>query len=272
MLLREWQEQFQTLVLNEFSAPKAETQEQCEIAFLQEAEEREQRLSIYQNAYHLRLSEALRTNFSALHKLLGDTDFYLAARQFLQQHPPSTTSIRWFGEGFAAWLTHQKPYSEQPAIAELATFEWALRHAIDAADAERAHVNYMTEIPPEKWAELYFSLHPSVNILFFKWNAIAVWHALEKDEAPPAPQPTPTNWLVYREKSLVNAWRSASREEIEALQILVGNNSFGDLCEYIYEQMQDPQQAMLQAATWLKSWIEEGLLVACKKTNNANDH
>lgn len=258
MQLRHWQTEFQALVV---AAETDTTLRECEsITLLQQGAEREVRLAIYQNAYHQRLCEALRSNFPAVHQLLGDVDFAAAAQQFLLKHPPSTASIRWFGEGFPNWLFEEPPYSGCPATSELAQFEWALRHAIDAADADRMKTDHMQAIAPEQWSEIYFQLHPSVTLLNFQWNTISIWQALNNNATPPQPKKSPSQWIVSRQDDLMNAWRSVEALEIEALTRLTGGQSFGDLCEHIFEQLKDSQQAINQSVVWLKTWIEQGLL------------
>lgn len=264
MQLRDWQQQLQQVILQDTDVQDTDMQSEptlTQLPLLQTGAVREQRLQIYQNAYQARLTEALRSNFPALHQLLGDADFALAARGFIAAHPPVTASIRWFGDQFSMWLQHQQPFCDCPAIAELARFEWALRHTIDGADGERISMEFMQTQAPEQWHQLYFDLHPALALLHLQWNITEVWQALTQEQVPPAPQPQPCHWLVYRQLDLVSAWRSAEPLEVDLLQKIQQGHSFGDLCEFLYEQTQDPDLAVNQAVIFLKSWIEQGLLV-----------
>lgn len=262
MKLREWQSEFQNLILNPVMSPKqADHHNEVQLDFLQKDKVRSQRLKIYQNAYQQRLSEALRTNFPAVHQLLGDEDFSDAAKSFISMSPPKTASIRWFGIGFSGFLERHEPYNSCPAIAELAQFEWAMRHAIDAKDADRVKVKQLEDISPEQWADMSFTLHPSVTVLKLEWNAVQVWQALDNNNAPPQPAESPATWLIYRKDNLMNAWRSSETLEAQSLGLITNGKSFGDLCGYLLDYYQDSQKAISQAALWLKTWIEQGLLV-----------
>ena len=94
-------------------------------------------LEIYANAYVMRLVEALRSNYPALHHALGDKGFEVMARCYLERYPSTHASIRWFGDSMARFLQDRDPYRQVPVLSELAAFEWAVRHTIDAADTER---------------------------------------------------------------------------------------------------------------------------------------
>lgn len=260
MQLHKWQTEFQQVILRSAQESAQAVNPSVPLQLTQQGPTAELRLAIYHNAYRLRLTEALRSNFPALHQLLGDEDFNAAASQFLQHNPPTTASIRWFGDALPGWLSQQKPYAELPAIAELAQFEWALRHALDAANASTVTPDDLQRVPPERWADLHFTLHPSVTLLNLQWNAIAVWQALTNDQVPPDPAPAPGYWLVYRQENLMNAWRSLDPQELEGLTRITSGQSFGDLCEYLYTQREDPELAINTAASWLRSWSEQGLL------------
>ena len=145
------------------------------------------RLGIYRNAYSSRLRDALRSNFPALHQLLGDDEFSTLAARYLTNHPSSHSSIRWFGEQLPEFLEVTVPYRSTPVMVELARFEWALRHTIDAADLDRIEFPEMATLAPGAWGALRFSLHPSLTILDLRWNVLPIWQALTNLTAPPSP-------------------------------------------------------------------------------------
>jgi Putative DNA-binding domain len=233
--LREWQEAVQETILSPACGHKPKV-----TGWLRgHGASPDIRLGVYIDAYVLRLLEALRTNYPALHQLLGDDEFDQMSSRYLATYPPSHTSIRWFGSHLTDFLRTEAPYANIPSIAELAEFEWALRHTIDAADAEIPSVDSLQAIAPESWATLTFSLHPSLSILFFQWNAPQIWNALMADETLPDPVAQSMHWLVYRQPNLVTGWRSATAQEIAALNSINRGLNFSDLCE---ELSQAPEE------------------------------
>jgi len=255
MQLREWQQQLQQHILHGGDAATLELR--------QGSITREQQLAIYLHAYSLRLTEALRCNYPALHQLLGDDDFDAMAQWYIAQHPSRTASIRWFGDAVADFLLHHDPYAQCPAMADLARFEWALRHTVDAADAEHIRFESMQQIAPETWGALTFDLHPSLGVLQLDWNAPAIWKALTNDQDPPQPENTALTWLIYRDNDLITQWRSADADEAAALAIFRDGGDFDAVCEFAAQQ-QGIDAAAMTAASWLKRWIGESLLVARK--------
>jgi len=208
----------------------------------------------------LRLVEALRTNYPAVHQLLGDNDFNALGSRFLRAHPPSHASIRWFGENLASFLRTEEPYNRVPAMADLADFEWALRHTIDAAEAGVLTSEYMESLNPQLWGDLTFGLQPSLTILKLNWNAPQIWRALTEHEPPPAPVQQAGFWFVYRQPDLVSGWRSASALEVAAIQAVDRGLSFAELCEELCNLTDDIDAVPLTAATFLRDWVSQGLL------------
>lgn len=219
---------------------------------------------VYSNAYVLRLAEALRSNYPAVHQLLGDAEFDALALAYIGQYPPTHASIRWFGEFLAAYFQIQSPYTELPVLAELARFEWALRHTIDAADTDVVTVESLQAIAPEHWGSLCFALHPSVSVTEFKWNTPQIWQVLSSELPPPEPKGLVMNWIVYRQPDLVSAWRSVSDTELAAFQCLVEGGRFSDICEVVAGLVHDDSGA-LQSAGLLRSWVEQGVISFSQK-------
>jgi hypothetical protein len=222
-------------------------------------------LEIYVNAYLMRLVEALRSNYPALHHALGDEDFAVMARGYLERYPSTHASIRWFGGSLARFLQDRDPWRRVPVLSELAVFEWALRHTIDAADAERLTTETLLSVPLQDWGELRFDLHPSVTIVSLQWNAPQLWRELAEAVTAPSgtaiePARQPMHWLVYRKPDLASGWRSLTGMEQAALEGLQQGATFADLCACI--ALHEAGDAAMQAAVMLRSWVEQGILIS----------
>src|SRR5512141_742854 len=84
------------------------------------------RLAIYANGYRLRLLEALSSDFPALHTLVGDELVEQIGRSYIDVHPSTHFSIRYFGQHLSAFLARTVPYADTPALSEMAALEWSL--------------------------------------------------------------------------------------------------------------------------------------------------
>ena len=217
------------------------------------------RLSIYANAYQLRIIEALAAAYPNLKALLGDDLFDQTARSYITNYPSTYRNMRWVGDEMAAYLTHKLP--QYPVAAEMAQFEWALGLAFDAEEFPSLQLQEIAAVAPESWADLCFDLQPCVQFCHCKQNTVALWQALNTQEKPPKVLKQAASWLLWRQD--LNAhFRSLSSEELFALQQVLRGETFGDLCAQLEKTHQDQNQdhASQQAAQFLVGWIEIGIL------------
>ena len=216
------------------------------------------RLGVYHNAYRLRLIEVLSNVYPTLHTLLGDSLFNKTARTYIDTYPSSKPSIRWFGDELSTHLGLTLP--QHPIAAELAAFEWALGLAFDAEDTSILSLADLAAVPPDKWGDLKFHFQPSVQVLHLQWSVLSVWHALNKDEAPPAIIEINGECLIWRQY-LDAQFRSLEPDEHQALQLLMSGASFGELCEYLQQSLPE-DEASMTAANFLVTWLNEELISA----------
>ncbi|HEX7965771.1 MAG TPA: DNA-binding domain-containing protein [Gammaproteobacteria bacterium] len=221
----------------------------------------EERVKVYVEGYRLRLLEVLQDNFTGLHGLLGDAQFDEMGRAYIDAHPSTHPSVRWFGRQLAGFLRDIAPYSAHPHLAEMAAFEWAQGLVFDSADIASLDMQALAAVPPEDWARVGFGFHPSVQRLDLAWNVPKLWQALEAEETPPEPDASkPGSWLLWR-KDLTTHWRSLGPDEAWMLDAARGGRRFGELCEGLCE-WHAADSVALQAASYLKLWLSDGLVTA----------
>jgi hypothetical protein len=218
-------------------------------------------LGVYQHAYGARLLEALADNYGVLALALGDEDFAALGRAYLQAHPPTEPSIRWFGHRLAEFMDAW-PALPHPALADLARLDWALRQAFDAAALPALTPEQLAATPPAQWGELPLRLQPHAQLLQLRWAVGPAWHALaeardggHEAELPP-PVPLAHALLVHR-RGLQPHWRSLDAEEAEALAAIQAEGlMLGDLLEQV------GQAALPACVGWLQRWALDGLLLS----------
>lgn len=218
-----------------------------------------QRFAVYAYAYRARLLEALQQDFPALHALVGEAMFDRLGRRYIEAHPSTTPSLRWFGRHYAEFLRRAEP--GQPLWSETAAFEWAQGEVFDAPDVATVGLAVMASIPPRAWADMRLLMHPSLHLLPLCWNVPARVAAQSRGEPlPDAVENTqPVTWLLWR-RDLDIHWRALSIDEAAALGATGDNASFGEICECLCEWI-DPDQVALHAAGLLKRWLNDGLIV-----------
>ena len=218
-----------------------------------------QRFDIYRDAYRARLVEALADSYGHTARYLGDEGFRTLALQYIETHAPTEFSIRWYGEAFADWLHAAHPRDGD--VAELAALDWALRAAFDSADAEPLDARAMAGLADVDWDRVGFRLHPSFRILAQRWNAVALWQALDCEQAPPAARElaAPAALAVWR-RALQPHFRTLDAGEDAALRALHAGARFGEVCARLADG-HAPREAAERAGRWLRRWLDEGLLV-----------
>jgi len=217
------------------------------------------RLAIYRDAYKLRLIESLNANFPSLYAYLGTEEFNQLCSAYIDANPSPYRSIRWYGDSLADFL--KSYYHQHPHLAELAAFEWQMTLAFDAADERVVQLEDMAGVPPEAWANLRFTLHPSVQRINHFWNAIPLWQALTHDQDLPDLHHNPETvaWILWRTPEYIIQFYSLSQEEAWALDALFQNLSFGEICEGLCQWI-EPEEVAMCAASYLKGWIQNGIL------------
>ena len=218
----------------------------------------DKRLSIYADAYRLRIIEALASAYPKLKMLLGDDFFDQAARSYIDKFPSTYCNMRWVGGEMSAHLQQVLP--QHPVAAEMAQFEWTLGLAFDAADAPAKTLQDLANIALENWPDLIFGLHPSVKILDLQWNIVAIWNALNLQNTPPQPAKTMLPCLVWRQD--LNAhFQTISKQEYSLIQCMALQATFGGLCEAVENaRTGDNGAAMQHVATYMAAWLNAGLI------------
>lgn len=219
----------------------------------------QERLQIYSNAYRFRLIDALADTFPAVHTLMGDELFYQTALAYIDTYPSHHFSLRYFGDQLSHFLHGYDP--QTPIYAEMAEFEWALRHSFDSANIRPITLQDLQAIAPEQWEQVYFKFHPSVQCLMLGWNTCQLWEAIDggSEPIPLERQDYPQAWLVWR-KELLTYYRSLDVDEAWAIERALQGEVFAELCAGLCEWV-DELHAPARMAGFVSRWIEEGLLI-----------
>lgn len=253
MLLKDWQSTLQQSILNR--------EDQLAGLLKGSDDQRTTRLLIYQDAYLLRLAEALEANYPVLYQLLEDIDFGKLFLRFHAIYPSKHPSIRWFGSQLSQYLRSDPIYNDRPVLSELADFEWAIRHTIDAADSPSISFDTLAALTPEEWVALPIRLHPASRVLELNWDAPAFWQSIQDGTVPPREVRLDSAWLIFRAHDGSAHWRSVDNHELRMLRCMEFGVTFGDLCERVSEWIETPDEAPAKVALLLRQLVDEGLLI-----------
>ena len=217
-------------------------------------------LAIYHNAYLSRLQEVLRHDFGAIWYWLGDEEFTSLTDAYVRRYPSAHYSLRWLGERFAMFILEHLVAEQSAPLAELARLEWAFTLAFDAPQGTPLTLDDMAQLAPEDWPALQVTLASSVQQLLCRFNTVAIWRASKDESEFPGSQALELAQIcqVWRSENVCR-YRSLEPGEACALAGMVTTSwSFSELCTEL--AVTYAEGAPLQAATWLKQWIQDGLL------------
>jgi hypothetical protein len=160
------------------------------------------RLGIYAGGYVMRLLECLRTDFPALHALMGDTLFDFFVKSYIWTHPSTSPSLFDLGAGFPDFLERS-----QRQGAGRGREDRSLRLPIDLARLERARTEasrakglegrppYASADPLSFLRDESFAIFapPCLRLLELSFPLKGYLEGFDRGEddiTPPAPQPS----------------------------------------------------------------------------------
>lgn len=214
-------------------------------------------LQVYVHAYSARLREALHNDHAALAMLLGEPAWERMTADYIAAFPSRHASLRHFGDRLPRFLREHPVYSAQPLLAELAAFERALLDSFDAADAAVAAWKDLLALPPTAWAGLRPCFVPALARFTSRCGAVEAWKALRRGVTPTVAEPTASEWVLWRDASLVTRFRPLPAMEAALLDHFLGGGDFGAACELL-QAWQAPDEVPGFAVGQLRRWCGEG--------------
>ena len=160
-----------------------------------------QRFSVYRNNVMASLVDALADTFAVTQELVGPEFFRAMAQVFVQNHPPKTRVLTWYGQRFPDFVAGFSPAASLPYLSDVARLEMLRVRSYHAADAAAMDA-LMLAHPLADSATLVqrmLVLHPSVHVLASHYAAYSLWAAHQGVLALESVDPMqPESVLIYR--------------------------------------------------------------------------
>ncbi len=133
------------------------------------------RFAVYRNNVIVGLVQALREQFPAIEKIVGEEFFAAMARVYVVNEPPRSPILIDYGNGFPGFIARFEPAAELPYLADVARLEIARTRAYHAADATSLNPAHWNGLDPAALADTRATLHPSLQILRSRYPVVTIW-------------------------------------------------------------------------------------------------
>ncbi|MBN8761722.1 MAG: hypothetical protein BGO61_13055 [Thiobacillus sp. 65-69] len=218
----------------------------------------EHRLAIYRNNVFTRLTEALRSVYPVVQQLVGEGFFKFASAEYISRYPSQSGDLHHYGRQFAEFLANFPPAAELSYLSDVARLEWACHEVFHEADHGPLALEQLQAVPPERYGDLKFRLHPAARLIASSFPVHRIWEVnqpgysgdqtLELAEGE-------VRLLVKRSARIVELYVLTSGEWC-FLGMLADGRSFGEACEAAF--VTEPGFGLEPA---LRRWVADLTLV-----------
>lgn len=191
-----------------------------------------QRLDIYRNNIFGGLTQALRLTYPAVHTLVGEAFFSHMAKGYIYEHPSTSGDLTRFGSGFPAFLEGFPPAGDLPYLPDVAYLEWLCHMSYHAADHAPLALERLANLPPERYDNLRFRLHPACHLFASSYPIHRIWQICQPDYAGNETVDISlggANLLVQR-RALRVASQPLSKGEFALLGAFSSEQGFAEAC------------------------------------------
>lgn len=140
------------------------------------------RFDVYRNNVFAGLINVLEARFSAVSRIVGAEFFRGFARQFIEQHPPRSPALVFYGGDFPRYIGSADECADVPYLADVAAIEWELHRCYHAADEVILTAAQLASsgCSPEA---ITFRLAASAAVVCSSHPAYSIWRANARDTA-----------------------------------------------------------------------------------------
>jgi hypothetical protein len=134
------------------------------------------RFNVYRNNHVMSLITNLKDGFPVVSALVGDDFFGHMARIYIEQSPPRSPVMVFYGDTFPDFIRQFPPAGELPYLGDIAQIEYTQRLSLHASDAPYIDSDHMP-YDAQTLLLAQFHLHPSVHLIGSDYPIFDIWYA-----------------------------------------------------------------------------------------------
>ena len=222
----------------------------------------EERLAVYAVGYLVRMREALRETYEAVHHALGDRRFGELAEAYATQHPSADYNLSFIGRHLEQFLKTSPLTDALPFLPDLARLEWHISLAFHAAEQPPLNPSTLANIPAEKWETATLTFQPAVSVVASAWPILDIWQARARPHEAVSIEVVdrPQQVLVSRRALEVHCELIEARQ-CAVLEGLLAGRSLGQVLGEVASALGEKPD---DVTAWFANWRRHGLIVTCQ--------
>lgn len=142
------------------------------------------RFAVYRNNVVAGLIGALKANYPAACRIVGEEFFDAMALIFVVSRPPVSPILLDYGAGFADFISTFEPAADVPYLADVARLERAWLEAYHAPEANALMPEALAAVRADDAGGLAFTFHPSLRLIRSHFPVLTIWRMNVGDGVP----------------------------------------------------------------------------------------
>lgn len=139
------------------------------------------RFNIYRNNRAGSLTTALQESYPVLCRLVGNEFFRAAARQFIDEHPPTGPVLSEYGNGFGRFIQQLPGTANYPYLGDVAELEWQRLQSYHAANDVLLTFDDLQGLQPAQLLSSRLTPHSAVALIQSDWAIGSLWANSQTD-------------------------------------------------------------------------------------------
>lgn len=155
------------------------------------------RFDVYRNNVAVSLSDAVKTGFPVITRILGEQTMTALAGAFLRSHPPQSPLMMHYGAQMPAFLDAAPQVAHLGYLPDIARLELALRRSYHARDVQTVTAEELAALGDDGVNSTKFTLAPSCEVICSDWPIYDIWR-FNMDPDAPKPVMQPQDIVITR--------------------------------------------------------------------------
>ncbi len=217
-----------------------------------------EQISIYIDAYRLRLIDAVTSTFPCLQDYLGTSAMTPLTKSYVEAVPPRSYNLDFYPFGFADYIRAKIP---APAAA-LAELEGTIAEIFMRPDSPPLAADILTRCTPTELGDKVFHVRPALRLLHLSHDAETFWQNHKQGHKLPEIAPQPVFLCVCRHHHDVLRHR-LDPGAYALLQELYDGKSFNAAIATVIDRGIITEAELAQEISlWLPQWLNAGFFRA----------